>query len=105
MDKRILKGFQSEITAEYWLTKQGFIVYSKKAVQSPIDFICYNPEDHAILLVDVKSSSYRRSGQRANKVNNFIYRSPTPVQKKIGVRLLYVSDEGECSLDTPINKC
>ena len=52
--------------------------------------MCYNPEDHAILLVDVKSSSYRRSGQRTNKVNNFIYRSPTPVQKKIGVRLLCI---------------
>lgn len=104
MDKRILKGFQSEMTAELWLTQQGYIVYSKKAVQSPIDFCCYDPETKQVLLVDVKSSSYRKSGERVNSQNNFIYRSPTALQKELGVRLLYVSDEGECTLDSPVKK-
>jgi len=105
MDKRILKGFQSEMTAEMWLVQQGYIVYSKKAVQSPIDFICYCPESKKILLVDVKSSSYRKTGDRVGKKNNYIYRSPSPLQKKMGVRLLYVSDKGECTLDSPVQKC
>ena len=104
MDKRILKGFQSEMAAELWLTQQGYIVYAKKAVQSPIDFCCYDPETKQVLLVDVKSSSYRKSGRRVNSQNNFIYRSPTPLQKELGVRLLYVSEEGECTLDSPIKK-
>lgn len=105
MDRRILKGFQSEMTAEMWLVQQGFIVYSKKAVQSPIDFVCYCPAKGRtkakILLIDVKSSCHRKNSTRKNP---YIYRSPTPLQKKMGVRLLYVSDKGECTLDSPLQK-
>ena len=81
MDKKHLKGFESEMEAELWLTKLGYIVYTKKGVQSPIDFLCYHPGRHELLLVDVKSASYRKTGKKKGSV---IYRSPSNIQKKNG---------------------
>ena len=101
MDKKHLKGFESEMEAELWLTKQGYIVYTKKGVQSPIDFLCYHPGRHELLLVDVKSASYRKTGKKKGSV---IYRSPSNIQKKMGVSILYVLEDGSCTLQSPILK-
>jgi|TARA_A100001391_G_C5054448_1_gene274340 hypothetical protein len=101
MDKKHLKGFESEMEAELWLTKLGYIVYTKKGVQSPIDFLCYHPGRHELLLVDVKSASYRKTGKKKGSV---IYRSPSNIQKKMGVSILYVLEDGSCTLQSPILK-
>ena len=101
MDKKHLKGFESEMEAELWLTKLGYIVYTKKGVQSPIDFLCYHPGRHEMLLVDVKSASYRKTGKKKGSV---IYRSPSNIQKKMGVSILYVLEDGSCTLQSPILK-
>ena len=101
MDKKHLKGFESEMEAELWLTKLGYIVYTKKGVQSPIDFLCYHPGRHELLLVDVKSASYRKTGKKKCYV---IYRSPSNIQKKMGVSILYVLEDGSCTLQSPILK-
>ena len=101
MDKNHLKGFESEMEAELWLTKLGYIVYTKKGVQSPIDFLCYHPGRHELLLVDVKSASYRKTGKKKGSV---IYRSPSNIQKKMGVSILYVLEDGSCTLQSPILK-
>ena len=101
MDKKHLKGFESEMEAELWLTKLGYIVYTKKGVQSPIDFICYHPGRHELLLVDVKSASYRKTGKKKGSV---IYRSPSNIQKKMGVSIFYVFEDGSCTLQSPILK-
>lgn len=101
MDKKHLKGFESEMEAELWLTKPGYIVYTKKGVQSPIDFLCYHPGRHELLLVDVKSASYRKTGKKKGSV---IYRSPSNIQKKMGVSILYVLEDGSCTLQSPILK-
>ena len=101
MDKKHLKGFESEMEAELWLTKLGYIVYTKKGVQSPIDFLCYHPGRHELLLVDVKSASYRKTGKKKGSV---IYRSASNIQKKMGVSILYVLEDGSCTLQSPILK-
>ena len=101
MDKKHLKGFESEMEAELWLTKLGYIVYTKKGVQSPIDVLCYHPGRHELLLVDVKSASYRKTGKKKGSV---IYRSPSNIQKKMGVSILYVLEDGSCTLQSPILK-
>ena len=101
MDKKHLKGFESEMEAELWLTQLGYIVYTKKGVQSPIDFLCYHPGRHELLLVDVKSASYRKTGKKKGSV---IYRSPSNIQKKMGVSILYVLEDGSCTLQSPILK-
>ena len=101
MDKKHLKGFESEMEAELWLTKLGYIVYTKKGVQSPIDFLCFHPGRHELLLVDVKSASYRKTGKKKGSV---IYRSPSNIQKKMGVSILYVLEDGSCTLQSPILK-
>ena len=101
MDKKHLKGFESEMEAELWLTKLGYIVYTKKGVQSPIDFICYHQGRNELLLVDVKSASYRKTGKKKGSV---IYRSPSNIQKKMGVSILYVLEDGSCTLQSPILK-
>ena len=101
MDKKHLKGFESEMEAELWLTKLGYIVYTKKGVQSPIDFLCYHPGRHELLLVDVKSASYRKTGKKKGSV---IYRSPSNIQKKMGVSILYVLEDVSCTLQSPILK-
>ena len=62
MDEKQQKGVASELIAEYYLTKAGYFVYTKKSVQSPVDLVAINPDTSEVLLVDVKTASIRMSG-------------------------------------------
>jgi Holliday junction resolvase-like predicted endonuclease len=64
MDEKQQKGVASELIAEYYLTRAGYFVYTKKSVQSAVDLVAINPETAEILLVDVKTASLRKTGDK-----------------------------------------
>ena len=43
MDEKQQKGVASELIAEYYLTRAGYFVYTKKSVQSAVDLVAINP--------------------------------------------------------------
>ena len=106
MDEKQQKGVASELIAEYYLTKAGYFVYTKKSVQSPVDLVAINPDTGEVLLVDVKTASIRMTGGQKGST---IRRVLSDEQKKLGVKLLYVYENKVCELisydnDTIITK-
>ena len=95
MDDKQQKGVASELIAEYYLTKAGYFVYSKKSVQSPVDLVAINPDTGEVLLVDVKTASIRLSGGQKGTT---IRRVLSEEQKKLGVNFLYVYENKVCEL-------
>jgi len=95
MDEKQQKGVASELIAEYYLTRAGYFVYTKKSVQSAVDLVAINPETAEILLVDVKTASLRKTG---DKKGTTIRRVLSKEQKRLGVNLLYVYENKTCEL-------
>ena len=91
LDFRIRDGKRSEILAMEWLLQQGCYVYTPVVEQGPIDIIALNSVGE-LLLFDVKTV-----GRRKN--DTIISRKLTDIQRKLGVKLLYVELEtGRCVL-------
>ena len=97
MDEKQQKGVASELIAEYYLTKAGYIVYSKKSVQSPVDLVAINPDTGEVLLTDVKTASIRMTG---DKKGTTIRRVLSDEQKRLNVSFIYVYDNKMCELVT-----
>ena len=97
MDEKQQKGVASELIAEYYLTRAGYFVYTKKSVQSAVDLVAINPDTGEILLIDVKTASIRMSGE---KKGTTIRRVLSEEQKRLGVCFLYVYDNKMCELIT-----
>lgn len=95
MDEKQQKGVASELIAEYYLTKAGYFVYTKKSVQSPVDLVAINPDTGEVLLVDVKTASIRMTGGQKGTT---IRRVLSEEQKKLGVNFLYVYENKMCEL-------
>ncbi|MAL45615.1 MAG: hypothetical protein CME98_16600, partial [Hyphomonas sp.] len=72
MDQKHKKGFASHLHAIQYLTKLGYWVFDNISKLGPCDLIGLNDEGE-ILLVDVKSTSKRKSGTHAGY---FIKRAP-----------------------------
>ena len=88
-----MKGQYSEFVAAAWLIKQNYLVYIKTQDNDPIDLLAVNRSTGETLKLDVKSVSIRKSGP---KKGYRISRIVNEHQKKIGVKLLYVYDDGRC---------
>ena len=97
MDEKQQKGIASELIAEYYLTRAGYFVYTKKSVQSAVDLVAINPETGEILLIDVKTASLRMSGA---KKGSTIRRVLSEEQKRLNVSLLYIYENKMCELIT-----
>ena len=95
MDEKQQKGVASELIAEYYLTKAGYFVYTKKSVQSAVDLVAIKPDTGEVLLIDVKTASIRMSGE---KKGSTIRRVLSEEQKKLGVNFLYVYENKMCEL-------
>jgi len=95
MDEKQQKGIASELIAEYYLTRAGYFVYTKKSVQSAVDLVAINPETGEVLLVDVKTASIRKTGEKRGTT---IRRVLSEEQKRLGVNFLYVYENKTCEL-------
>jgi Holliday junction resolvase-like predicted endonuclease len=89
---KVMKGQYSEFVAAAWLIKQNYLVYIKTQDNDPIDLIAVNRSNGEVLKLDVKSVSIRKTGRVGDKINRVINKH----QQKIGVKLLYVYDDGRC---------
>ena len=94
MNRKHQKGFISHIQAIKFLSDQGYYVFDNFSRLGPCDLIGIN-EHGEILLVDVKSTSTRKSGALKGYL---ITRTPTDLQKKLKIRILMVDEEGNCTL-------
>ena len=97
MDRKHKKGFTSHLHAIQYLTKLGYWVFDNISKLWPCDLIGLNDKGE-ILLVDVKSTSKRMTG---NFAGYYVKRVPTKQQKELGIRILMVSDDGSCTLEKP----
>ena len=95
MDEKQQKGVASELIAEYYLTRAGYFVYTKKSVQSAVDLVAINPITGEILLVDVKTVSIRKTGKKKGQIINRVL---SEEQKRLGVNFLYVYEDKTCEL-------
>jgi len=90
---KVMKGQHSEFVAAAWLIKQNYLVYIKTQDNDPIDLLAVNRSTGETLKLDVKSVSIRKSGP---KKGYRISRVVSEYQKILGVKLLYVYDDGRC---------
>lgn len=89
----IVKGVQSELTAQLWLLEQGYWVFDAIESHSPIDLVAVKGDEH--LLIDVKSTQMKLGSMKTKKYE-CRSRSLTQEQKDLGVKLLYVYEDGRC---------
>tara|TARA_R100001530_G_scaffold111533_1_gene78682 strand:- start:117 stop:398 length:282 start_codon:yes stop_codon:yes gene_type:complete len=87
-----MKGQHSEFIAAAWLIKQNYLVYIKTQDNDPIDLVAVHRDNGEVQKFDVKSVSIRKTGRVGDRIN----RVPNKHQKKIGVKLLYVYEDGRC---------
>ena len=78
-------GQRSELLAAEWLLSQDCYVYQPVMAQGPVDLVAISPNGKTHLF-DVKTHAFRASGTS-------IARKLTDIQRKLGVRLLYVDLE------------
>lgn len=79
----------SKLIAMQHYVEKGYFCYNETNNTGPIDFIAINPDTGDMQFFDVKTLSRRSSTAKAP--NTKINRVLTPVQKKLGVKLLYVN--------------
>jgi len=89
---KTMKGQHSEFIAAAWLIKQNYLVYIKTQDNDPIDLVAVHRDNGEVQKFDVKSVSIRKTGRVGDRIN----RVPNKHQKKIGVKLLYVYEDGRC---------
>jgi len=94
VNRKHQKGFISHIQAIKFLSDQGYYVFDNLSSLGPCDLVGIN-EYGEILLVDVKSTSIRKSGKYKGYL---ITRTQTDLQKKLKIRILMVDEEGNCTL-------
>ena len=93
---KTMKGQHSEFIAAAWLIRQNYLVYIKTQDNDPIDLVAVHRDNGEVLKLDVKSVSIRKTGP---KKGYRISRIVNEHQKKIGVKLLYVYDDGRCDFN------
>ena len=90
---KIKKGQHSEFIAAAWLISINYLVYVKTQDNDPIDLVAVHRNTGDVLKLDVKSVSYRKTGpKKVHRINRIL----NELQKKIGVKLLYVYEDGRC---------
>lgn len=95
--KTHLKGNVSHQKAILHLAEQGFIVFDNIYKNGPVDLIAM--KDKEIVLLDVKSvQRYSHDVKTKKYRGRMIYRVKSPIQKDLGVKFLYVTDEGDCKI-------
>jgi hypothetical protein len=90
-DYRHQLGAYAETIAAQILIKNGFYVFIPLRKTGPVDIFAIH-EDGRQLKLDIKAESWRKpSALRPTRTR--IYRSLSPVQKRLGVQIGYVSVE------------
>ena len=92
---KVMKGQRSEFIAAAWLISLNYLVYVKTQDNDPIDLVAIHRNTGDVLKLDVKTVSIRKSGP---KKGYRISRVVSDYQNQVGVKLLYVYDNGRCDI-------
>ena len=90
MKSRVHRATESELLAQVWLAKNNYYVFKNIDNTCPIDIVAI--KDKEILLIDVKTTKKYKDGKKWETKS----KSLTPTQKELGVKLLYVYENGDC---------
>jgi hypothetical protein len=72
------------------------LVFTPTGGVGPIDLIVFNIKTNEYTNYDVKTVSYRKSNTKyANKKNDRINRSPSKIQQRMNVKIVYVYEDGK----------
>ena len=93
-NKKQLKGSWAHQAAIMWLLDKGYYVFSNVFGYGPVDIVAINDLGN-IELFDVKSASFRNNKDTLGS-KQLINRTLSETQKDMGVKLLYVFDDGKC---------
>ena len=95
-------GQISETILTEWLLQKDFYVARPTAGQGPVDIVAYN-EKGQIILLDSKTEATRVNP--GAKTPSRIYRTLSPIQKRLGVRIAYVDqDTREVKIVPPLEE-
>ena len=98
MNVKEKKGLQSKLGAMKYYADRGYFIYNETNNTGPVDFVSINPDTNDKKFVEVKTMSFR--SKNANwKPGTMINRQLSPVQKQLGVELVYYN------IDTGHLKC
>ena len=89
MNYQVHRGTESELLAQVWLARKGYYIFKNVDNTCPIDIVAI--KDKEILLIDVKTT--RKHDHKKYETKS---KALTPTQKKLGVKLLYVYENGDC---------
>ena len=90
---KIIKGQHSEFVAAGWLVKNNYLVYLKTQDNAPMDIVAVERSTGDVLKIDVKSVSFRKTWKPGTR----ICRVPSKYQKQLGIKILYVYEDGRCN--------
>ena len=85
MKDNITRGVRGELVAAEWLVSQGIWAFLPPSAQGPVDLAGLD-KDGNVYLFDVKVLSRRKDGSKVARVLS-------KLQKKLGIKLLYVDLE------------
>ena len=95
MNVKEKKSLQSKLGVMRYYADSGYHVYNETNNTGPVDFVAINPETKDVKLVEVKTMSFRSKTSNW-KPGTMINRQLSPVQKKLGVELVYYNiDTGQ----------
>jgi len=93
-NKKQLKGSWAHQAALLWLLDRGYYVFSNVFGYGPVDVVAINDLGN-IELFDVKLAGFRNNKDTKGS-KQLINRTLSDEQKDLGVKLLYVFDDGSC---------
>ena len=91
----MMKGQHSEFTAAAWLVKQNYLVYFKTQDSDPMDLVAIERCTGDVLKIDVKSVSFRKTWKPGTRIHRVL----SKYQKQLGIKFLYVYEDGRCDFD------
>jgi hypothetical protein len=96
------KGILSELTAvAHFVKNKDNMVFLPLMGLGPIDILVLNKKTGEISFYDVKFGSRRKTNWRSSKNKSrclkgqLIYRPSKSIQNKLGVRIIYVDEDGK----------
>tara|TARA_R100000656_G_scaffold120370_1_gene94607 strand:- start:634 stop:933 length:300 start_codon:yes stop_codon:yes gene_type:complete len=81
------KGAISKIAVMKLFAQLGYHVYNEMSNIGPVDFVAIHPYTRDVKLIDVKTMSFR--SETSKNPGTLINRVLSPIQKELGVRLVY----------------
>ena len=81
------KGAVSKIAVMKNFVQDGYYVYNEMSNVGPVDLVAIHPRTKEVRLVEVKTMSFR--SETSKNPGTMINRVLSPIQKELGVELVY----------------